>query len=320
LIPTVPGHRLPADTARTGLVAMIAMPTLRSPLLPGRNVRIELFLLFGSQDRAQRRDLPLALPVHLRANLGHLRARRGGVTTLPRLARFLHHRAELLAVLLHFRLLLLSECLESGLLGVGEGDAPEQRTIRPAAPPTTLAVPSAMVALCRIRTSVRLLGLRGALGGDGQPLINGHAWTSAEALGLVREAAGADAWLEAADDTRAFDVLPLLVATDGAIAAFGRDGRRLRPNLVIGGVDGLREFEWPGSTLHINEVIIHLDSRRGRCPMTTVDPDTLERDPEVLRDIGRRFGGKLALNADVLRGGSISVGDRARVEPRTPEP
>ena len=28
--------------------------------------------------------------------------------------------------------------------------------------------------------------------------------------------------------------------------------------------------------------------------MTTVDPDTLERDPEVLRDIGRRFGGRLA--------------------------
>jgi hypothetical protein len=29
------------------------------------------------------------------------------------------------------------------------------------------------------------------------------------------------------------DVLPLLVATDGAIKAFGYDGRRLRPNLVI---------------------------------------------------------------------------------------
>jgi hypothetical protein len=43
--------------------------------------------------------------------------------------------------------------------------------------------------------------------------------------------------------------------------------------------------------------------------MTTVDPDTLERDPEVLRDIGRRFGGRLALNADVLRPGSIRVGD-----------
>ncbi len=36
-----------------------------------------------------------------------------------------------------------------------------------------------------------------------------------------------------------FDVLPLLVATDGAIAALGVDGRRLRPNIVVGGVDGL---------------------------------------------------------------------------------
>jgi len=167
-----------------------------------------------------------------------------------------------------------------------------------------------------VRTSrrhYRLLGLKGTLGVDGTPLINGFDWDSREALDLVREAAGNDAWLEAADEERAFDVLPLLVATDGAIAAFGRDGRRLRPNIVIGGVEGLQEFEWPGSTLRINGVLIHLDSRRGRCPMTTIDPDTLERDPEVLRDIGRRFGGRLALNADVIRGGRIAIGDPTAV-------
>jgi hypothetical protein len=43
--------------------------------------------------------------------------------------------------------------------------------------------------------------------------------------------------------------------------------------------------------------------------MTTVDPDTLERDPEVLKDIGRRFGGRLALDAAVVRGGTVRVGD-----------
>ncbi len=43
--------------------------------------------------------------------------------------------------------------------------------------------------------------------------------------------------------------------------------------------------------------------------MTTVDPDSLDRDPGVLKDIGRRFGGRLALNADVVRPGTISVGD-----------
>ena len=133
----------------------------------------------------------------------------------------------------------------------------------------------------------------------------------------MKRAAGEDAWLELSDEQSRFDVLPLLVATDGAVAAFGRDVRRLRPNILIGGVEGLDEREWPGAELHIGRLIVRLDSLRGRCPMTTVDPDTLERDPEVLRDIGRRFRGQLALNADVARAGAIAAGDPVRlVRPR----
>ena len=71
----------------------------------------------------------------------------------------------------------------------------------------------------------------------------------------------------------------------------------------------MSENDWPGATLHSGAAVIGIDSRRSRCPMTTVDPDTLERDPEVLRDIGRRFGGRLALNAAILRGGVLRVGD-----------
>ena len=170
-----------------------------------------------------------------------------------------------------------------------------------------------------VRTSrrhYRLLGLQGSLGSDGQALINGHPWKSPVALAAVRAAAGGDAWLDAADADERFDVLPLLVATDGAVQAFGRDVRRLRPNILIGGVEGLAEVSWPDVFLRIGDVVIRLDSLRGRCPMTTVDPDTLERDPEVLRDIGRRFGGRLALNAEVIRGGSIRVGDRVELASR----
>ena len=158
------------------------------------------------------------------------------------------------------------------------------------------------------RRQHRLIGLRGTTGPSGDPLVNGLPWQSDEALALVRDAAGEDAWLEAYDGLERFDVLPLLVATDGAVAAFGRDVRRLRPNLVIGGVDGLDERNWPGGELYIGPAVIRLDSLRPRCPMTTVDPDTLERDPEVLRDIGRRFGGRLALNAEVLHPGLVRVG------------
>ena len=169
-----------------------------------------------------------------------------------------------------------------------------------------------------VRTSRRhdrLLGLRGSLGTDGQPLVNGRPWTSAESVASIKAAAGDDAWLEAVEGAEGFDILPLLVATDGAVAAFGRDIRRLRPNILIGGVDGLAEVTWPGATLRIGVTIIRLDSVRPRCPMTTVDPDTLERDPEVLRDIGRRFGGRLALNAEVVRGGTIRVGQNVELGP-----
>jgi MOSC domain-containing protein len=185
---------------------------------------------------------------------------------------------------------------------------------------TRLGIPGDRVVHVRgpegVRTSrrhYRLLGLHGTLGADGVPRIDGLPWHAPEALALVREAAGADAWLEADEGPERFDVLPLLVATDGAVQAFGRDVRRLRPNILIGGVDGLAEFEWAGAELHIGDVVIGLDSRRGRCPMTTVDPDTLARDPEVLRDIGRRFGGRLALNAEVLVPGRIRVGDEVRL-------
>jgi MOSC domain-containing protein len=174
-----------------------------------------------------------------------------------------------------------------------------------------------------VRTSrrhYRLLGLLGTLDADGQALINGHPWNGPEALALVKNAAGADAWLEACNGLDRFDILPVLVATDGAVTAFGHDVRRLRPNIVIGGVDGLAERDWPGAELHIGNTIIRLDSLRSRCHMTTIDPDTLEVNPDVLRDIVRRFDNKLALNAEVIRGGVVSIGDPVTlVRPRDHE-
>lgn len=159
----------------------------------------------------------------------------------------------------------------------------------------------------------RLLGLRAVLGPDGEPLIDGMHWSSPDVLKRVRAAAGEDVELVRFEGPQRFDILPLLVATDGAVAAFGRDVRRLRPNIVIGGVEGLEERGWPGAELQIGEVVIGLDSLRPRCPMTTVDPDTLERDREVLRDIVRRFEGKLCLNAAVIRPGTVRVGDEVSV-------
>ena len=165
------------------------------------------------------------------------------------------------------------------------------------------------------RRQYRMLGLRGTLDDVGRPRINGLPWNGPEALSLIKAAAGDEAWLEAWDGLDRFDIQPLLVATDGAVAAFGRDVRRLRPNILIGGVEGLSEAGWPGAELHIGDAIIRLESLRGRCHMTTIDPDTLAVNPEVLRDIVRRFDGKLALDATVVRPGIINVGDPVTFNP-----
>jgi len=88
---------------------------------------------------------------------------------------------------------------------------------------------------------------------------------------------------------------------------FGRDGRRLRPNIVVGGVDGLAERTWEGKRLRIGKVLIGIEDLRMRCVMTTVDPDTLKQDHGVLREIVQKFDGKLALNCWVIQGGEICV-------------
>ena len=72
-------------------------------------------------------------------------------------------------------------------------------------------------------------------------------------------------------------------------------------------MSGLAEREWPGGELFIGDVVIAIQDLRARCIMTTFDPDSLAHDPNVLRDIVKRFGGKLALNCDVIRGGRIEV-------------
>lgn len=168
--------------------------------------------------------------------------------------------------------------------------------------------------LVTARTRPALLGLHATLGPDGSALVDGRPWSAADVTARVRDAAGPGARLVERDTPQErFDILPLLVATDGAIAAFGQDGRRLRPNIVLGGVPGLAEREWEGKLLVIGELVALLHSLRGRCIVTTYDPDTLAQDVDVLRDIRRRFDGTLALNCAPLRSGTIRVGDPALV-------
>ena len=159
------------------------------------------------------------------------------------------------------------------------------------------------------RTRPELLGLSGGTAADGSPTVNGNAWDGPAAAEAVRAAAGPTARLVQASSFERFDILPLLVATDGAVREAGIDVRRLRPNLVIGGVQGLAEREWEGRFLRIGDAVVGLADLRDRCIVTTYEPETLEQDVGVLLDIRRRFEGSLALNAWTARPGAVRVGD-----------
>ena len=159
------------------------------------------------------------------------------------------------------------------------------------------------------RTHHWLLGLKGTIGEDGAPHIAGHRWDSPEGLSLVKEAAGPDAGLAYFEGVERFDVLPLLVATDGAIAHMGLDGRRLRPNIVIGGVEGLDERSWPGHRLRVGAAVIEVAQLRARCVMTTYDPDSLRQDRSVLKRIVDELDGRMALDCAVVEAGIIREGD-----------
>jgi len=163
------------------------------------------------------------------------------------------------------------------------------------------------------RSKPKLLGLQGSINADGVPTINGHPWNSTEALQLVREAAGEAVTLEQIPAPQAFDILPLLVATDGAARYLNIDHRRLRPNILLADVPDLEERKWPGRVIAIGDVRIHAEKLRDRCVMTTFDPDTQVQDPSVLHRIISELDGSTALDSSVIAEGIIRVGDAAHI-------
>ncbi|SER62233.1 hypothetical protein SAMN05216188_113128 [Lentzea xinjiangensis] len=161
------------------------------------------------------------------------------------------------------------------------------------------------------RTRYGLLTIPASTGPDG-PLVDGHPWDSRQAHERVLPHGGK---LTRYAGPERFDVLNVLVATDGQVRAAGVDVRRLRPNILIGGVEPGEEDTWPGHALVAGDVVIGMYRKRARCVVTTIDPDTGAQDLDVHRRIRREFGGVLCLDSWVLRPGVVHVGDAVEVVP-----
>jgi hypothetical protein len=91
------------------------------------------------------------------------------------------------------------------------------------------------------RTRHGLLTVPADTGPDGIPRVVGHPWDTPEAAQAVRAAAGPHARLTAYRGPERFDILNLLIATDGAVAELGTDVGRLRPssNVLNSGSQGM---------------------------------------------------------------------------------
>ncbi len=94
------------------------------------------------------------------------------------------------------------------------------------------------------------------------------------------------------------------------------DKRRFRANvyLDLDGTTGFAEDGFVGKTLRLGaDAMVHVVERDPRCAMTTLDPDTAERDFQVLKTVTARHDGKAGVYAAVMVEGIVRPGDPVEV-------
>ncbi len=96
----------------------------------------------------------------------------------------------------------------------------------------------------------------------------------------------------------------------------GIDKRRFRANIYLdlGAADGFVEDEFVGRTMRVgSKVVISILERDPRCKMITLDPDTAESNPQILRPVAQGHEGKAGVYAAVLVEGVVRRGDEITV-------
>ena len=119
-----------------------------------------------------------------------------------------------------------------------------------------------------------------------------------------------------------FDTFPLsLISTRtvdamSALTGLPLEPRRFRPNIVVEtfGDSEYPEDNWVGRTLNFGRLKMRVDKRDKRCVITNVDPETIEKDPSVLRAITQDRQACLGVYGTTVQPGRLSVGDSITVE------
>jgi MOSC domain-containing protein len=110
-----------------------------------------------------------------------------------------------------------------------------------------------------------------------------------------------------------FDAMPLSVITTESISQLetlvGRElhPQRFRPNLLVESDE--REDAWVGRVLRVGGMEMRVDQRDERCVIVNLDPLTRERDPSVLKTLGRERSTCIGVYGSTVTRGVVAVGD-----------
>jgi uncharacterized protein YcbX len=151
----------------------------------------------------------------------------------------------------------------------------------------------------------------------GVPVIelpDGRALRGADAEAALSERVGRPVTLGREQDVSHFDEGPVHLLTTASIAALGRaaEARRFRMNLLVdaGEARGLVEDGWIGRRVAVgDELVLSIRTGMTRCLMVDLPQAGLDARADLLRVIAELNDAKLGVVADVVREGTVRVGD-----------
>ncbi len=94
------------------------------------------------------------------------------------------------------------------------------------------------------------------------------------------------------------------------------DKRRFRANVYVdlASSDGFAENDFVGRSLRIGpKVVLKILERDARCVMITLDPDTTEKTPEILKKVAQAHEGMAGVYGAVMVEGMLHKGDSVEV-------
>jgi len=112
-----------------------------------------------------------------------------------------------------------------------------------------------------------------------------------------------------------FDDSHVLIVNLASVQAFALearlpiDHRRFRANLYVDGFQPYEELSWLGRRLRLGDAELEVTSRCERCKVITMDPDTTEATPDLLRLLVERHEERFGVYCQVVRPGMVAVGD-----------